>query len=123
MAAKSQLESFISRECHRSNRRVSSIRHPWTGLEHVPDGYDLLALFALSSEWPMYSGNGSDYVLHDVIGFGASSVVHLATFQPLNKPCAVKVINCDRIPLDGIDRLRRCDWQSYSKAIAEATRK
>ena len=42
-----------------------------------------------------------------VIGMGASSVVYEATFKPLGAVCAVKVIDCDRLSTNAIDRVRR----------------
>lgn len=53
-------------------------------------------------------------------GFGASSIVHLATYSPIGSsgsstyppepvPCAVKIIDVDKLSRAGdIDRLRRC---------------
>ena len=38
---------------------------------------------------------------------GASSVVYEATFAPLNAVVAVKVIDCDRLSTNAIDRVRR----------------
>jgi len=55
----------------------------------------------------MFSGDAEDYELQLPIGYGASAVVYKAMYKPLNTLCAVKVINVDRMPLDGIDRLRR----------------
>ncbi|GAA5852405.1 hypothetical protein JCM8547_006770 [Rhodosporidiobolus lusitaniae] len=70
---------------------------------------------AVEDEWPMYSCRPSDYEIGEPIGFGASSVVHLASFCPASvtpkpKPirCAVKIIDVDRMSsLSDIDRLRR----------------
>ena len=44
----------------------------------------------------MYSGNGEDYKLGDTIGFGATSVVRLATYTPLNQLVAVKVMQLEQ---------------------------
>ncbi|GAA6003731.1 hypothetical protein JCM10207_003568 [Rhodosporidiobolus poonsookiae] len=70
---------------------------------------------AVEDEWPLYSCRPTDYEIGDPVGFGASSVVHLATFCPANveprpKPirCAVKIIDVDRMSsVADIDRLRR----------------
>ncbi|GAA5840989.1 hypothetical protein JCM11251_006775 [Rhodosporidiobolus azoricus] len=70
---------------------------------------------AVEDEWPLYSHRAQDFTILDPIGFGASSVVHLASFcpvgvQPRPKPlrCAVKIIDVDRMGTAGdIDRLRR----------------
>ena len=44
----------------------------------------------------MYSGNGEDYKLGDTIGFGATSVVRLATYTPLDQLVAVKVMQLEQ---------------------------
>ncbi|GAA5933627.1 uncharacterized protein JCM15063_001365 [Sporobolomyces koalae] len=73
---------------------------------------------AVDDEWPLYSCRAKDYTIHGPIGFGASSVVHLATYSPWSgststKPanplrCAVKIIDVDRMStVADIDRLRR----------------
>ncbi|GAA5988203.1 hypothetical protein JCM11641_001611 [Rhodosporidiobolus odoratus] len=70
---------------------------------------------AVEDEWPLYSCRPADYEIGAPVGFGASSVVHLATFCPANvkpkpKPirCAVKIIDVDKMSsLGDIDRLRR----------------
>lgn len=56
----------------------------------------------------MFSGDEQDYELQMPIGYGASAVVYKALYKPIGQLCAVKVINVDKMPLDGIDRLRRC---------------
>jgi hypothetical protein len=75
-------------------------------------------LFAPSAFLTLFacSCRPGDYEIGEPVGFGASSVVHLATFCPQNvtpkpKPlrCAVKIIDVDRMSSVGdIDRLRRC---------------
>lgn len=55
-------------------------------------------------------------------GFGSSSIVHLATYSPpatasqphpVPIPCAVKIIEVDKLSSAGdIDRLRRCGANS-----------
>ncbi|GAA5874071.1 hypothetical protein JCM16303_002680 [Sporobolomyces ruberrimus] len=67
---------------------------------------------AVQDEWPLYSCRAKDYTILEPIGFGASSVVHLATYTPLGSKsplsCAVKIIDVDRLSSVGdIDRLRR----------------
>ncbi|GAA5914634.1 hypothetical protein JCM6882_001224 [Rhodosporidiobolus microsporus] len=71
---------------------------------------------AVEDEWPLYSHRSEDFTILDPIGFGASSVVHLASFCPVGveprpKPlrCAVKIIDVDRMgsTTADIDRLRR----------------
>ncbi|GAA6060651.1 hypothetical protein JCM10212_001207 [Sporobolomyces blumeae] len=70
---------------------------------------------AVQDEWPLYSCRAADYEIGDPIGFGSSSVVHLATYRPQNGPlgvaplnCAVKIIDVDRLSsVADIDRLRR----------------
>ncbi|GAA5979860.1 hypothetical protein JCM5350_005521 [Sporobolomyces pararoseus] len=70
---------------------------------------------AVKDEWPLYSCRAEDYTILEPIGFGSSSVVHLATYKPLNSPksqpgltCAIKIIDVDKLSSVGdIDRLRR----------------
>ncbi|GAA5907332.1 uncharacterized protein JCM6883_001172 [Sporobolomyces salmoneus] len=71
---------------------------------------------AVQDEWPLYSCRAQDYTILEPIGFGSSSVVHLANFKPSlssqssSAPlrCAVKIIDVDRLSSVGdIDRLRR----------------
>ena len=61
----------------------------------------------------MYSNQSSDYVLGPPIGFGASSVVHQATFQPLQgRACAVKVIDLEVFKCDFADLRRETQLMS-----------
>ncbi|THG98462.1 hypothetical protein EW026_g3725 [Hermanssonia centrifuga] len=58
---------------------------------------------AVEDEWQMYSDQLSDYTIGPPIGFGASSIVHTAVFQPppssnAPTPCALKVVDLDRLP-------------------------
>jgi hypothetical protein len=66
---------------------------------------------AVKDNWPLYSSRRSDYEIGEPIGFGSSSVVHLATFSPAGAApitCAVKIIDVDKLSSVGdIDRLRR----------------
>ncbi|KAG0149696.1 hypothetical protein CROQUDRAFT_653250 [Cronartium quercuum f. sp. fusiforme G11] len=64
-------------------------------------------LEAVHDRWPMYSNVMSDYEIAEPIGFGASSIVHLACFKPLKELCAVKVIELDRLSQKEVDNLRR----------------
>lgn len=49
-----------------------------------------------------HSDRASDYTIGAPIGFGASSIVYAATFQPSPSvsptPCALKVVDLDRLP-------------------------
>lgn len=56
------------------------------------------------------SDRASDYVLGRPIGFGASSIVYAATYQPPDQkplPCALKVLDLDTLPLRSWSLLRR----------------
>ncbi|KAI0823117.1 kinase-like domain-containing protein [Trametes gibbosa] len=57
---------------------------------------------AVEDEWQLYSNNSSDYSIGPPIGFGASSIVYAAHFQPPDAgaliPCALKVLDLDRLP-------------------------
>ncbi|CEQ43110.1 SPOSA6832_05008 [Sporobolomyces salmonicolor] len=82
----------------------------------MPDIAPRKIIGAVKDEWPLYSCRPGDYEIGESIGFGSSSVVHLAKFCPSNAspkpaplPCAVKIIDVDRLSSAGdIDRLRRC---------------
>ena len=64
---------------------------------------------------PMYSANGHDYIVGDVIGFGASSVVHQGVFKPLEKACAIKVIDLEAYGRDTEELRRETQLMSLSK--------
>ncbi|KAK4701835.1 serine/threonine-protein kinase OSR1/STK39, partial [Phenoliferia sp. Uapishka_3] len=74
-------------------------------------------LGAVKDDWPLYSCRPHDYTIGAPIGFGASSIVHLATYSPTSSStqprpepilCAIKIIDVDRLSRAGdIDRLRR----------------
>ena len=53
----------------------------------------------------LYSDRADDYTIGPPIGYGASSIVYAATFRPSNgtsssqpTPCALKVVDLDRLP-------------------------
>ncbi|SCV70434.1 BQ2448_1828 [Microbotryum intermedium] len=75
-------------------------------------------LGAVKDDWPLYSCRPEDYDIGQPIGFGSSAIVHLATYCPVELngdasrptpiPCAVKIIDVDKLSSVGdIDRLRR----------------
>jgi serine/threonine protein kinase len=67
-------------------------------------------LGAVPDEWPLYSCRAQDYQILEPIGFGSSSVVHLANYKQggLGLRCAIKIIDVDKLSSVGdIDRLRR----------------
>ncbi|CAO1638343.1 unnamed protein product [Sympodiomycopsis kandeliae] len=67
-------------------------------------------------DWPMYSSQPEDYILGDIVGFGASSVVYQAAFQPLNgRACAVKVIDLEAFGRDTEELRRETQLMSLSK--------
>ncbi|EKM60772.1 uncharacterized protein PHACADRAFT_246892 [Phanerochaete carnosa HHB-10118-sp] len=57
---------------------------------------------AVKDEWQLYSDHAQDYDIGPPIGYGASSIVYTATFQPtpepMRTPCALKVVDLDRLP-------------------------
>ncbi|KAG6910568.1 hypothetical protein DXG01_009518 [Tephrocybe rancida] len=72
---------------------------------------------AVEDEWQMYSDCEADYVIGSPIGFGASSIVYAATYQPpaprpnaplpLPIPCALKVLDLDALPPRSLSLLQR----------------
>ena len=58
-----------------------------------------------------YSDNEQDYIIGAPIGFGASSIVYAAKFQPsgAKEPvsCALKVLDLDRLPPPALHLLER----------------
>lgn len=64
----------------------------------------------------MYSSQPSDYILGPPIGFGASSIVYQASFQPLHgRACAVKVIDLEGFGRDLAELRRETQLMSLSK--------
>lgn len=58
------------------------------------------------------SDRAEDYTLGPSIGFGSSSIVYHATYQPKNSqgtpvPCALKVLDLDKLPQGSLRLLRR----------------
>ncbi|UZJ51399.1 hypothetical protein CBS101457_000719 [Exobasidium rhododendri] len=71
---------------------------------------------SVPDDWPMYSAQASDYILGPTIGFGASSVVYQASFQPLKgRLCAVKVIDLEAFGRDLAELRRETQLMSLSK--------
>lgn len=66
-------------------------------------------------EWPMYSADGEEYIVGDVIGLGASSVVHQGIFKPLDKACAIKIIDLEAYGRDSEELRRETQLMSLSK--------
>lgn len=66
---------------------------------------------AVKDEWRLYSNNSSDYTIGAPIGFGASSVVYSAQYhadgEPHAIPCALKVLDLDRLPPRSLHLLQR----------------
>ncbi|CAL1696199.1 unnamed protein product [Somion occarium] len=66
---------------------------------------------AVRDEWQLYSNNASDYTIGPPVGFGASSVVYTAVFQPPGAPnsipCALKVLDLDRLPPHSLRLIQR----------------
>ena len=45
--------------------------------------------------------------LKNLIGFGSSAIVYIATYKPLKIPVAIKMIELDRFERNQIDELRK----------------
>ena len=101
--------------------------------------HNLAFLVAHMHIQPMYSANGNDYIIGDVIGalilllvpasvswladslfsacpgFGASSIVYQGVFKPLDKACAIKVIDLEAYGRDTEELRRETQLMSLSK--------
>lgn len=72
---------------------------------------------AVEDEWQLFSDRESDYIIGSPIGFGASSIVYTATYQPRASspsmplppsiPCALKVLDLDTLPPRSLSLLQR----------------
>ncbi|KZT06282.1 kinase-like protein [Laetiporus sulphureus 93-53] len=66
---------------------------------------------AVKDEWQLYSNDPADYTIGAPIGFGASSTVYAAQYQPAATqqpvPCALKVLDLDRLPPHALRLLQR----------------
>ncbi|EJD04402.1 kinase-like protein [Fomitiporia mediterranea MF3/22] len=66
---------------------------------------------AVDDEWQMFSDNPDDYEIGLPIGFGATSIVYASRYVPKDEstpvPCALKVVNLDKLPLQSLRLLRR----------------
>ncbi|KAI9444993.1 kinase-like domain-containing protein [Lactarius indigo] len=67
---------------------------------------------AVKDEWQLYSDLPEDYALGPPIGFGSSSIVYHATYHPTSSqdrptPCALKVLDLDRLPQGSLRLLQR----------------
>lgn len=67
---------------------------------------------AVKDEWQLYSDLPEDYALGPPIGFGSSSIVYYATYRPKSSqdrptPCALKVLDLDRLPQGSLRLLQR----------------
>ncbi|TCD61150.1 hypothetical protein EIP91_008844 [Steccherinum ochraceum] len=66
---------------------------------------------AVPDEWQLFSDTATDYDIGAPIGFGASSIVYQAVFKPPNAPypvpCALKVLDLDRLPQHPLRLLQR----------------
>ncbi|KAG8877397.1 hypothetical protein FRB97_003438 [Tulasnella sp. 331] len=80
---------------------------------------------AVKDEWLMYSDNPEDYTRLSPIGFGASSIVYQAvhhykdaTGKVKDLPCALKVLNLDKLQPSALRLLtRETQLMSLSKAV------
>ncbi|KAH9178921.1 kinase-like protein [Lactarius sanguifluus] len=67
---------------------------------------------AVKDEWQLYSDLPEDYALGPPIGFGSSSIVYHATYHPKSSqdwpiPCALKVLDLDKLPQGSLRLLQR----------------
>ncbi|KAF9270530.1 kinase-like protein [Marasmius fiardii PR-910] len=67
---------------------------------------------AVEDQWGMYSDDPSDYTIGSPIGFGASSIVYAAKYQPKDSsrppiPCALKVPDLDSLRPHSLALLQR----------------
>ncbi|KAL5535128.1 hypothetical protein ACEPAF_3222 [Sanghuangporus sanghuang] len=66
---------------------------------------------AVHDEWRMFSDNPDDYEIGPAIGFGATSIVYTAHYIAKDGsppyPCAVKVVNLDKLPQQSLHLLHR----------------
>ncbi|KAF8905436.1 kinase-like domain-containing protein [Gymnopilus junonius] len=76
---------------------------------------------AVEDEWQLYSDNADDYTIGEPIGFGASSIVYAAKYNPSSPdstsgtakkssksiPCALKVLDLDSLPPRSLQLLQR----------------
>ncbi|CDU22046.1 related to KIC1-ser/thr protein kinase that interacts with Cdc31p [Sporisorium scitamineum] len=98
--------SSTSRDSHKDKDTAVGRMAKMRAAMHIGSVYD---------DWPMYSANGNDYIVGDVIGFGASSVVHQGVFKPLDKACAIKVIDLEAYGRDTEELRRETQLMSLSK--------
>lgn len=66
---------------------------------------------SVTDEWQLYSDRSADYTIGSPIGFGASSVVYAAVYNPpppgRPMPCALKVLDLDVLPPHSLSLLQR----------------
>ncbi|KAG0709096.1 kinase-like protein [Suillus ampliporus] len=68
---------------------------------------------SVKDEWQLYSDRSTDYTIGSPIGFGASSVVYAAIYNPRPPepqrpmPCALKVLDLDILPPHSLSLLQR----------------
>lgn len=68
---------------------------------------------SVKDEWQLYSDRSTDYTIGSPIGFGASSVVYAAVYNPPTPgpqrpmPCALKVLDLDVLPPHSLSLLQR----------------
>ncbi|KAL0950778.1 hypothetical protein HGRIS_007545 [Hohenbuehelia grisea] len=71
---------------------------------------------AVEDAWQLYSDRAVDYTLGSIIGFGASSIVYTALYNPPGEkdgppptpiPCALKVLDLDKLPPHALSLLQR----------------
>ncbi|KAJ7693660.1 kinase-like domain-containing protein [Mycena rosella] len=67
---------------------------------------------AVEDQWDLFSDRFADYTVGAPIGFGASSIVYAAEYQPQSDaakpiPCALKVLDLDSLPPHSLALLQR----------------
>ncbi|KAI8904735.1 kinase-like domain-containing protein [Gorgonomyces haynaldii] len=88
------------------NRRISIAERATQALENRIPFFKKDSQPQLYSQ-DQYSMQPEDYDIGKKIGHGSSAIVYMATYRPLGKPVAMKVIDLDMFERNQIDELRR----------------
>jgi len=88
---------------------IGAVKDEWQLFRFVFTPFSPLSNFNSS---PRHSDRTEDYTLGPRIGFGSSSIVYYATYHPKDSqgtpiPCALKVLDLDKLPQGSLRLLRR----------------
>ena len=91
---------------------IGAVKDDWQMFRYVTVGsVSHLILMATFNQFRWSSDDPQDYVVGPQIGVGASSVVYAAQYKPQDGspggPCALKVVDLDRLPPQSLRLLRR----------------